>query len=86
MKILLISGHGAGDTGAVSAYGIEADETRVMVNLVKERLDRYAEVSIYPQSRNCFMDNKNGNLQVDFRDYNYILEFHMNQSAPDRRV
>lgn len=85
MKILLISGHGAGDPGAVSAYGTEADETRVMVNLVRERLSRYAEVFVYPQSRNCFQDNYRGQLQVDFRDYDYVLEFHMNQSAPDRR-
>ena len=27
MKILLISGHGAGDPGAVSQFGKEADET-----------------------------------------------------------
>jgi len=85
MKILLISGHGAGDTGAVSSYGTEADETRVMVNLVRERLSRYAEVFVYPQSRNCFQDNYRGQLQVNFRDYDYVLEFHMNQSAPDRR-
>lgn len=85
MKILLISGHGAGDTGAVSSYGTEATETRVMADMVRERLSRYAEVSVYPQSRNCFQDNYRGQLQVDFRNYDYILEFHMNQSAPDRR-
>lgn len=85
MKILLISGHGAGDTGAVSSYGTEATETRVMVNLVRERLSRYADVSVYPQSRNCFQDNYRGQLQVNFRNYDYVLEFHMNQSAPDRR-
>jgi len=85
MKILLISGHGAGDTGAVSAYGTEADETRVVAGLVFNRLSKYAEVDMYPQSRNCFQDNYRGQLQVDFRNYDYILEFHMNQSAPDRR-
>ena len=85
MKILLISGHGAGDTGAVSSYGTEATETRVMADMVRERLSRYAEVSVYPQSRNCFQDNRSGQLQVDFRDYDYVLEFHMNQSAENRR-
>ena len=85
MKILLISGHGAGDTGAVSAYGTEADETRVMAGLVFNRLSRYAEVTMYPQSHNCYQDNYRGQLQVNFRDYDYVLEFHMNQSAPARR-
>ncbi len=85
MKILLISGHGAGDTGAVSAYGTEAVENRIMTNLVRERLARYAEVEVYPQANNCYQDNKNGRLQVDFGKYNYVLEFHMNQSAESRR-
>lgn len=85
MKILLISGHGAGDTGAVSAYGTEADETRVMAGLVFNRLSKYAEVDMYPQSRNCYQDNRNSQLQVNFRDYDYVLEFHMNQSAESKR-
>lgn len=85
MKILLISGHGAGDTGAVSSYGTEANETRTMAGLVRERLSKYAEVDMYPQSRNCYQDNRNSQLQVNFRDYDYVLEFHMNQSAESKR-
>lgn len=85
MKILLISGHGAGDTGAVSSYGTEANETRTMAGLVRECLSKYAEVDMYPQPRNCYRDNLNGQLQVDFRDYDYVLEFHMNQSAESKR-
>ncbi len=85
MKILLISGHGAGDTGAVSTYGTEAIETRIMTNLVKKRLSKYAEVEVYPQTNNCYQDNLNKRLKVDFRNFNYVLEFHMNQSAESRR-
>lgn len=38
MKILLISGHGAGDPGAVSQFGKEADETIYMVEEIKKTL------------------------------------------------
>jgi flagellum-specific peptidoglycan hydrolase FlgJ len=85
MKILLISGHGAGDTGATSSYGVEATETRTMATLIRERLSKYAEVTLYPQDRNCYQDNKNGKLQVNFSDFDYVLETHMNQSAESRR-
>ena len=37
MKILLISGHGAGDPGAVSQFGKEADETIYMVEETDRR-------------------------------------------------
>ena len=36
MKILLISGHGAGDPGAVSQFGKEADETIYMVEEIRK--------------------------------------------------
>jgi len=85
MKILLISGHGAGDTGATSAYGVEATETRVMSGLVYSRLTKYADVTLYPTNRNCYQDNKNGQLQVNFKDFDYVFEFHMNQSSEARR-
>ena len=35
MKILLISGHGDGDPGASSKFGVEATETVVMVQKIK---------------------------------------------------
>ena len=41
MKILLISGHGAGDPGAVSQFGKEADETIYMVEEIKKTLSKY---------------------------------------------
>ena len=58
MKILLISGHGAGDPGAVSQFGKEADETIYMVEEIKKTLSKYAQVDLYPTNRNAYKDAK----------------------------
>ena len=50
MKILLISGHGAGDPGAVSQFGKEADETIYMVEEIKKTLSKYAQVDLYREA------------------------------------
>lgn len=82
MKILLIAGHGANDPGACSKYGTEATETRKVVNQLKSILGGYnVEVDVYNQSRNCYDDVKKGALQVNFADYDYVLEIHFNSSA-----
>ena len=56
MKILLISGHGAGDPGTVSQFGKEADETIYMVEEIKKTLSAYAQVDLYPTERNAYKD------------------------------
>lgn len=78
MKILLISGHGAGDNGAVGNGYKEADLTREVVNILKNKLSQYAQIDVYNQSRNAFTDVNNGNLQVNWKNYNYVLEIHFN--------
>lgn len=90
MKILLISGHGAGDSGAVSKInGVtykEADLTREMTSLIKPLLEEYgASVDIYPTSRDAYRDGVNGNLNslAQFKKYNYVLEIHFNSAAKD---
>lgn len=78
MKILLISGHGAGDPGACSYHGIEATETRK----VKTQFEEYdVQVDVYPIDRNAYADIENGCLQVNFADYDYVLEVHFNSAA-----
>ena len=62
MKILLISGHGAGDPGTVSQFGKEADETIYMVEEIKKTLSAYAQVDLYPTERNAYKDAKAGKL------------------------
>lgn len=83
MKILLISGHGAGDPGAVSQFGKEADETIYMVEEIKKTLSAYAQVDLYPTGRNAYKDAKAGKLAVNFGNYNYVLEVHFNSGAAD---
>lgn len=83
MKILLISGHGAGDPGAVSQFGKEADETIYMVKEIKKTLSAYAQVDLYPTERNAYKDAKAGKLAVDFGNYGYVLEVHFNFGAAD---
>lgn len=83
MKILLISGHGAGDSGAVSKFGKEADLTIEQVKKIKPYLDKYADVTIYPTERNAYNDIQNGNLKVKFADYDYVLEVHFNACVND---
>lgn len=83
MKILLISGHGAGDPGAVSQFGKEADETIYMVEEIKKTLSAYAQVDLYPTGRNAYKDAKAGKLAVDFGNYGYVLEVHFNSGAAD---
>ncbi len=83
MKILLISGHGAGDPGAVSQFGKEADETIYMVEEIKKTLSAYAQVDLYPTGRNAYKDAKAGKLAVDFGNYGYVLEVHFDSGAAD---
>lgn len=85
MKILLISGHGAGDSGAVSQFGKEADETIYMVEEIKKTLSQYAQVDLYPTNRNAFSDAKAGKLAVNFANYGYVLEVHFNACVNDTK-
>lgn len=79
MKILLISGHGAGDSGAVGCGAKEADLTRQGSYLLEGKLKAYdCKVERYPTSRNAYEDNKNGKLAVSFSSYDLIVEIHFN--------
>ena len=82
LRILLIAGHGAGDPGACSNYGVEANETRRVVNEVKALLGYYnTVVDVYPINRNAYADIGNGTLQVNFANYDYVFEIHFNSAA-----
>ena len=88
MKILLISGHGAGDVGATAKINgktyKEATETVVMVKKIKKQFASYnVTVDLYPTNRNAYEDAKNGCLQVDFSKYDYVLEIHFNACVND---
>ena len=84
MKLLLISGHGAGDPGATSYITgrtrREADETRRVTAAVAKALDGYCGVTIYPTDRNAYDDFRKGTLAAaaQFSRYDCVLEIHFN--------
>jgi N-acetylmuramoyl-L-alanine amidase len=77
-KILLISGHGAGDPGAIGNGYKESDLTTEVVNKLAPLLTSYTDVTVYPVERNAFKDIQQGQLQVNFANYDYVLEIHFN--------
>lgn len=78
LKVLLIAGHGAGDPGAVSGSWKEADETRAVVSNLVTQLEGICKVDVYPTERNAYVDLKAGKLDVQWSNYNYVLEVHFN--------
>lgn len=87
MKVLLIAGHGAGDSGAVGNGYKEADLTRKIVAALEPKLKKYCSVGVYPTSRNAYDDVQNGtfanHVPGEIRSYNYVFEVHLNSSADD---
>ena len=84
MKLLLISGHGAGDPGATSSIGgvayRESDQTRRVTAALQASLAAYCDVTVYPTDRNAFEDHNKGTLAAvaQFSRYDYVLEIHFN--------
>lgn len=84
MKILLISGHGAGDSGAVGCGYKEADLTREATNILAGKLNAYdVSVTRYPTARDAYQDNRNGRLATPFSAYNLVVEVHFNSFNGD---
>lgn len=77
MKILLISGHGAGDPGAVGNGLQEATEARDVVNRLAPLLRKYATVDVLNQGINAFTQIQAGSVPFG-RGYDYVLEIHFN--------
>lgn len=81
-KVLLIAGHGKNyngsyDPGACSKWGEEATFTRELATLVQKSIGSALDVTMYPQSKNCYSYSKNGQVP-DYDNYDYVLEFHFN--------
>ncbi|WP_249029629.1 N-acetylmuramoyl-L-alanine amidase [Tannockella kyphosi] len=76
MKLLLISGHGSGDSGAVGNGYKESDLTIEVVKNIKNYLDEYMSVTVYDTNRNAFKDCQKGQFKIG--RYDYILEVHFN--------
>lgn len=84
MRILLISGHKAGDNLSKFTGYNEGSLNIELVNLLYEKFADYnVDVVKYPTDRDAYKDNKNGKLKVNFRDYEYIFEVHFNAFQDD---
>lgn len=77
MKILLISGHGAGDPGAGGNNLTEATETREMSKRIAKELEKYADVTIFDTNKNAFAELQAGRAPFTGK-YDYVLELHFN--------
>lgn len=78
MKILLVSGHKPGHN-ACKATGVNEGELNAeLVRTLLPLLSPYADVEAYPYDRDMYLDNKNGCLKVNLKDYRYIFEVHFN--------
>ncbi|WP_115716775.1 N-acetylmuramoyl-L-alanine amidase [Amedibacterium intestinale] len=87
MNILLLNGHGAGDSGATGNGYQEQKLTRELADLVETRLKKYAKVYRYPKERNAFADVEIGtfksHLPISYGSIGYALEIHFNAFKKD---
>ncbi len=81
MKILLIAGHGQGDSGACNGNFREADLAREVVNALAKKLSQIMDVTVFPLEKNMFTCLSSG--QYNFKPYDYVLEIHFNAAAKD---
>lgn len=86
MKVGLISGHGAGDSGSVGCGYKEADLTIELVKLLDSRLKaKGIETVVYPYNKNAYSDCKKSGLAVNFAGCDYVLEVHFNACVNDKK-
>lgn len=76
MRILLIPGHGDGDSGACGNGYREADLAREMVDSVSLKLKPYAKVDVFDKAKNMYKYLKSNSF--DFSKYDYVFEVHLN--------
>ena len=81
MNILLIAGHGQGDSGAVANGYKEAELTREIVNSIYEKLKLYANVDIFDINKNMYKYLQKNSF--DFKKYDYVFEVHFNAGTND---
>lgn len=86
-KILLISGHGDGDSGAVATINKkvrkEATETITMVKKIKSALDKYnVDVDVYDTTKDAYKVLCQGG-HIAFDKYDFVLEIHFNACVRD---
>ena len=79
-KLMLIAGHGQGDSGACGNGHREADLTRDLVNRICQiAILKGMQVDLYNPLYNAVKQIKAGNIP-NFAGHNYCLEVHFNSS------
>jgi N-acetylmuramoyl-L-alanine amidase len=77
MNILLIAGHGDGDSGAIGNGYKEAEVTRELASMVESILKNYADITVFDKTKNMYKYLKNDGM-FNFAPYSYIFEIHFN--------
>jgi len=84
MNILLIAGHGAGDSGAVAFGRQEAELTREVVTLLQKELLKYkCDCRVYNMTLSAYHEMIALGKNYDFTPYDYVLEVHFNAFSSD---
>ena len=79
MKLLIIAGHGAGDSGAVGCGFKEADLTRTAASILEGKFKSYdVTVARYPATHDAYQDMRNGGYSVSLFSYGLVIEIHFN--------
>ena len=80
-KLMLIAGHGQGDSGAVGNGHKECDITRDLADrVVRYALSKGINVTLYDPNKNAVTQCRQGNTP-QFAGHNYCLEIHCNASS-----
>ena len=79
MKILLVAGHGNGDSGAVGCGCKEADLTRELVGMIDELGGGL--FSVYDTKKNLYEENMR--KVFTYSEWDYTLEIHFNAFKKD---
>lgn len=81
LKMMIISGHGEGDCGAVGCGYKEADLTRELAKLVySEAQNKGIDVTLYDQNKNAYK-RIGANERINVIGYDYVFEIHFNASS-----
>lgn len=81
LKILIISGHGEGDPGAIGCGYREADLNRELASLIyKKAIAGGIQAVLYDQAKNAYKRIGAGEM-IPVNGYDYVLEIHFNASV-----
>ena len=85
MRMLLMAGHGDGDSGAIGCGYKEAEVAREIVGMLSERLQLATdiEVDVFDTNKNPYKHLKSNTF--DFTMYDYVFEVHLNACVDDEK-